>query len=103
MAKHTPGPWKLEASTNPFEGYMIYGANNKPIGSTFLADGDELTPGDEASAALLAAAPDLLEVLRHALWADICPCCGRDNTGLSQRCTSDDCPGVQAIAKAEGS
>ena len=42
---------------------------------------------------------ELLAALGVALTADECPCCGRDNTG-HDRCTSDDCPGVQAIAKA---
>jgi hypothetical protein len=55
----------------------------------------------EANAALIIAAPDMLAALSVALTADECPCCGRDNTGHG-RCASDDCPGVQAIAKATG-
>ncbi len=42
---------------------------------------------------------DLLAALQVALKADQCPCCGRDNS-FETGCSSDDCPGVAAIAKA---
>lgn len=47
------------------------------------------------------AARDLLAALGVALKAATCPCCGRDNAEHpDEGCTSDDCPGVAAIAKA---
>lgn len=57
-----------------------------------------------ATIALLAvnAYYDLGAALSLALRAVICPCCGRDNANYPEGCTSDDCPGVQALAKATG-
>jgi hypothetical protein len=42
---------------------------------------------------------DLLAALSIALTADKCPCCGRDNTNYD-KCTSNDCIGVEALARA---
>jgi len=59
----------------------------------------------EANAAFIVRAcnahEELVEALKAALSAETCPCCYRDNTGEGG-CTSDDCPGVQAVARAEG-
>jgi hypothetical protein len=46
------------------------------------------------------AAPEMLAVLEVAIKAMICPCCGRDNSTYPDGCSSDDCPGVAAIARA---
>lgn len=46
------------------------------------------------------AVKELLEALKIAISeAQVCPCCGRENA--QNGCTSNDCPAVQAIAKAE--
>jgi hypothetical protein len=102
-------PWRLDHST-----VLDNDGNPVAIIAAPAGDGggeriewpwvyDEAPPASyaqaEDNARLIASAPELLSALTVALTADECPCCGRDNTG-HDRCTSDDCPGVQAIAKA---
>lgn len=44
----------------------------------------------------------ILEALKVGLrHTPDCPFCGRNNAGHSV-CTAEDCPGIEAIAKAEG-
>ena len=59
MSKHTPGPWKIITSWND---YMVEGPNGKEI---IWQDGNYDTPTISLEdACLIAAAPDLLEVLK---------------------------------------
>lgn len=57
--KHTPGPWSHNYVGS--HGYCIY-AGGKHIGLSILYKAD----GGEANARLMAAAPDLLNLLREA-------------------------------------
>ena len=70
MAQRTPGPWHYERGTFRWAGYHTVTAAHAGMGpSTPLAVLspilDEVDPGAEADARLIAAAPDLLEELRH--------------------------------------
>jgi len=109
---HTPGPWSIDHQRlgPPGDPVALLCDVNDRLASTVIdwPRGNDSGPAmsindaeNEANARLIAAAPELLAALSVALTADECPCCGRDNTG-HDRCTSDDCPGVQAIAKATG-
>jgi hypothetical protein len=99
-----PGPWQeydCDTEGTPARGHLagdIWGVGRDGQ-AAIVARVYYCEDGSEANARLIAAAPELLAALSVALTADECPCCGRDNTG-HDRCTSDDCPGVQAIAKA---
>jgi hypothetical protein len=75
MAKHTPGPWKTE---DIFEdggldiciGYEIEGAGSPvPIAHVVAVDDHGFCPKTksevDANARLMAAAPELLEIVRH--------------------------------------
>ena len=57
--KHTPGPWRWNTAAG------IYGSNNKRCANVFVQDEIKL-PDDEidANARLIAAAPDLLALVR---------------------------------------
>lgn len=72
MSKHTPGPWKVGGqSGNPGEGEEI-SADGRLIAwtaATYDEDEDEdvVTEEDRANAQLIAAAPDLLAVVRMAI------------------------------------
>lgn len=59
MSQHTPGPWK--ADPNPGECWMIEFDDGIALARTYLMDnhGEE-----EANARLIAAAPDLLDVVQ---------------------------------------
>lgn len=89
MSKHTPGPWNLCDPMNPDRAFGIE-AHDDAEGP----DGDatqcvaEVCVGDtaESDARLIAAAPDLLGALKHALED------GDDWRGLAE----------SAIRKAEG-
>lgn len=61
MSKHTPGPWSLYETAG---GWTVDGPDRKPVCSPASARG--LRPEDEhaANAYLIAAAPDLLAVLK---------------------------------------
>lgn len=84
MAKHTPGPW-----THSEDG-VIVDAAGKQLASVFPRD-------RAANARLIAAAPDLLEACRAALYG-VVDRGGPD--GLSQTEVVDYL--TAAIAKAEG-
>ena len=68
---YTPGPWKLSA--NHYGGqYAIWGEGNKPARIASVAGPDEPMSDPEGcagNAALIAAAPDLLEALQDLLEA----------------------------------
>lgn len=107
-AKHTPGPWKIVYPNAPYI-HITDLEETKTIaalGSTSLG---------QANATLIAAAPvtaderdrlkavnaELLEVVEIGITGETCLFCGRGNL-QELVCTSDDCPGVAAIAKAKG-
>lgn len=99
MSKHTPGPWRIKWSVYPaMEGLrgeirrvdQIFGAD----GSVVIEKGQDYDDpgyaGSEEDGRLIAAAPDLLEALKHV----------RDHV-------AEDLPSMwqmvdDAIAKAEG-
>lgn len=90
---HTPGPWTAESNDNTFQ------MDIEPSIATVYGTGGEL----QATAALIASAPELLEALEDALfvleWAaeDY-----QDNVDLRDRAASR-LPAVRAaIAKAKG-
>ena len=98
MNAHTPGPWRFYAAEEA--------PNGKPgVYSRYYSDEDVAVCGNhskawpliEADARLIAAAPDLLEALKAALWNG-CPVCCRPRDGGHD----DGCQVVAAIAKAEG-
>lgn len=71
---HTPGPWKCASAGSSIVGIPIQGAKGRVIGSLHFAalsqpvgDFDPKAYNAEqlANARLIAAAPDLLEALRH--------------------------------------
>lgn len=93
MSKHTPGPWAVKFSK--YESDVLLVQAGMPSNRVLARFGGEDEPLDEAAmadAALIAAAPDLLNALR----------------GLMAWCAGDvlDLPEVNAaraaIAKAEG-
>jgi hypothetical protein len=69
---HTPGPWfVLDARPEGVEALAIARLDNPPIICRIESkiSGVKLTQEDQANAALIAAAPDLLKACRHALAA----------------------------------
>jgi hypothetical protein len=93
MSKYTPGPWALRWH-NGYRLLSIYsGANiNITVARVNITNIDR-----DGNAALLAAAPDLLEALRRVLpWAELEDCGGPD-IGADLSCAR------AAIAKATGS
>ena len=58
--KHSPAPWRCHDKRPNCSGYSIVGNDGQYI--AFVGDSDELSPVD-ANAHLIAAAPDLLDVL----------------------------------------
>jgi hypothetical protein len=63
--KHTPGPWKAELScVGEYRGLEIKGKNGQWIGNVHAnKNRDDRIPQAEANARLIAAAPELLDVL----------------------------------------
>ena len=53
MGKHTPGPW-YQSSTGNHQGLVVAETNGENIAAVY----------DKANAALIAAAPEMLEALR---------------------------------------
>lgn len=66
MDKHTPGPWVLEAGRNIKTSsgtfYISYGREER-TGRPYFSDFCEL----DANAALIAAAPDMLDALKQII------------------------------------
>jgi hypothetical protein len=95
---YTPGPWFFDKRTLSigFSGGWIASVDDQH------REGEGLgVIFDDGK--LIAAAPDLLEVLRAVEWLDdrgifYCPWCDY----LRDSGHSEDCPRQQAIAKAEG-
>ena len=93
MAKHTPGPWEYDYGIVPPDGpekysdIYVIGDDREPI---IIAEFNNCIPEGLANARLIAAAPDLLAVLKHAVhWHD-------------QLRATDVKRMEDAIAKAEG-
>lgn len=63
--KHTPGPW--HTGTTESTKYTIYSQLGFCIANSF--NGVFVDAACEANAALMAAAPELLEYLQYAVWA----------------------------------
>lgn len=105
--KHTPGPWLVE---NEGDGTWTVWTRQPHIGSLAHVQDEDINglfPA-EANARLMAAAPDMLSVLKAVEWngpyvgyaAAVCPSCDAyrsDNKGHRK-----DCELAAAIAKAEG-
>lgn len=91
-AQHTPGPWGLEDRDDGASGYILRGADGDLIEyierSRYMHDIAD--PEQEANARLIAAAPELLEVLE---WVE--------NTGMMEHGGGGDMIRA-AIAKAKG-
>jgi hypothetical protein len=64
--KHTPGPWTVDEIDVGRTAHILGGVSNfcAEIVATVALEGQE----SQANARLIAAAPDLLEALRRALW-----------------------------------
>lgn len=62
MSKHTPGPWVFEKSK--YGSYWITGANGMSVGS-LIGDGKSKLHPEEANAHLVAAAPEMLAMLKR--------------------------------------
>jgi hypothetical protein len=105
-SKHTPGPWEIVREMNGRPIHESLGTPIKKTGHTVAwVEFDDLSPEtSRANAALVAAAPELLEALRAAI-----PCLARAVVeGAFDRCAA---PGVGrsalhqaevAVDKAEG-
>lgn len=98
MSKHTPGPWHWQGSAlraGPDE--VLWGDNIIGEGATFAerigACGPSTEPAAEANARLIAAAPDLLQTLKHVEGALLDIKCERESILKGVRA---------AIAKATG-
>jgi len=113
-AKHTPGPWKAvdvrDARNNP-SGYAVWQDIERPFsdsprGNKICATPDGTTPQNKANAALIAAAPELLEALEMLVVTDndkSCPYCTKTEWGEEKH--DEDCVYHRAykiIAKARG-
>ena len=86
MTKHTPGPWAAGQPVGGFSGTTIQTATETIAHHV-----------DDKNAALIAAAPDLLELLKQMPDFDKCWCPELD----VKRAAIEDgfCPGCQARAK----
>jgi len=94
---HTPGPWKIDGGTNKDGDLHIWHAGNYFGGhglAQVFADGARVHGGTvEANARLIAAAPELLELVRRA--SDFLEMNGSARVALVEDCRA-------AIARAKG-
>lgn len=67
MSGHTPGPWVLTVRTDDFAGSRVYRLDSVTCLAVWRRA--NATKKDDANAALISAAPDLLEVLKAVLQA----------------------------------
>ena len=95
--KHTPGPWEWSDDGN---GNCWGRAGLKPCVLSATVHG--LVYVDDADARLIAAAPDLLEALRDALWALDNAAAVLSANGIQSTLTDPRPQMRAAIAKAEG-
>jgi hypothetical protein len=75
--QHTPGPWEIDFDTRPVEVCTIHSLPPNEDGNTWayvrgeIGNWDATPETNLANARLIAAAPDLLMALEHALaWND---------------------------------
>lgn len=95
--KHTPGPWAVSAE-NPRKVIAVRSLNGlDPLTGENLIGGASVHPDAEANARLIAAAPELLKVLKEI--ADIRTATTADDAHLLGACISH---ARAAIAKATG-
>lgn len=98
MGKHTPGPWRWDQGW----GAIVAGDDGRGGCEELVTPvwREQDTPERLANAALIAAAPDLLEALRECI-TDDGACCM--NTGQrDRRLKAIDAIARAAIARAEG-
>jgi hypothetical protein len=62
---HTPGPWEAALAADSYEQRGVYGPNNEHVG--WAVNGSAIPGRTTANARLIAAAPDLLVSLQHAV------------------------------------
>lgn len=105
MSKHTPGPWKKLGGNNC---HMVVNASGEVVGQvTGSRRGRTRAPRHDeaqANARLIAAAPDLLSILK-TLQDKLCESCPVDAFGTDDMTFehTDDClEAMEAIEKAEG-
>lgn len=92
----TPGPWTLTDEPDP----LVAGANGDYVAQVFAyEDGSRLRDHYAGDAALIAAAPDLLAALQHALERFECIPEHRDEMGIFRNAARI---ARRAIAKATG-
>jgi hypothetical protein len=102
IARHTPGPWNIKRAEIRVDGeydYAIYDASQQVIAETFGRSSASVFPPAEANAHLIAAAPELYEVLADLwLWAS------EKRTHLETDPVPDGLGAtvLAALAKAEG-
>jgi len=76
QAKHTPGPWTISATCREYNNELMIlameagdnGVHICQVTTNGKGKNRSVTPEQDATAALIAAAPDLLNVAQHALW-----------------------------------
>lgn len=100
MSTHTPGPWEVSYSTNFPDQQTVQAEGSDRI----LALIDRADEQDYANARLIAAAPDLLSVLKEAMrpvenWACNCEINGEGGNTPAHVALRHI---REAIAKAEG-
>lgn len=100
--KHTPGPWEARPWPRDEGKFQIWGSHPGSKGSTFRAWVASVRAGElsdetnEANARLIAAAPDMLKILKRiASSVDFNGTCHPLFDGMQKQMTD-------AIAKAEG-
>jgi hypothetical protein len=69
QTKHTPGPWSYNQDEGGYQGHFIstgdYIICDLPDAEDFLAGSKSAAPQTEANARLIAAAPDMLSLLKR--------------------------------------
>ena len=106
MSDYTPGPWQIQEYVN-YEGWSIWGSGDGCIAERWYASPRDNSENArmQANARLIAAAPDMLELLEQLEWAGcdylgnpICPRCEQRKTARHDM----DCALNAAIKKAKG-
>ena len=108
MSEHTEGPWKIDSfeKTYYYGYHRIEASNERGIADIFWTEDASIE--DEANAHLIAAAPDMIEVLKRLEWVKehapggtyflVCPICGATKGAPH----ADDSAPAAALAKARG-
>lgn len=69
MSKHTPGPWEIKGHPDPCYRYISGPEHVALARVVWRVEEEDRSPSCEANAHLIAAAPELLDVLELALRA----------------------------------